>query len=178
MSKEEIISIPVMEIEWSTFVEICEKNNFIDTLIIYSMPEHSKTYSNRDKVGVSDLIQTLYDYSIEENAWRLEKKIIVDIKVENNVVKFLDKQLFGSERIIVVPKTNSIYLFPNEESIKNGGFRANEILQLCNLVSTKMFLMKFVEEPNEDGTNFDVKIEYELVKAKKVEYQLVEDKKM
>ena len=84
------------------------------------------------------------------------------------IIKFLDKQLFGAERVIILPKNNSVYIIPDEESIKNGGFKANEILQFSNLISVKMFLMKFVEEPNEDGTNFDVKIEYELVERKKM----------
>lgn len=168
MSEEETISIPVMEIEYDKFVEICNKNNYIDSLTIYSMPNHSKFYSIREDFSIADLIQTLYDYNYEENSWRLEKKPVVDIKVQDNVIKFLDKQLFGAERVIILPKNNSVYIIPDEESIKNGGFKANEILQFSNLISVKMFLMKFIEEPNEDGTNFDVKIEYELVEGKKL----------
>ena len=97
---DEMIEVPVLELEFENFIEICKKINLVDSITIFSMPNHIKTYSNREEKPVSDLVMELLDYQKEENAWRLKVHKVQELSVIDNAIKFLDKTIFDSNRTI------------------------------------------------------------------------------
>lgn len=160
---DEMIEVPVLELEFENFIEICKKINLVDSITIFSMPNHIKTYSNREEKPVSDLVMELLDYQKEENAWRLKVHKVQELSVIDNAIKFLDKTIFDSNRIIIISKMNSAFIIPGEQSIANGNCQPNEIIKLSNLISSQLFLLQFKDVKNSESNKYDLKIEFNLI---------------
>ena len=160
---DEMTEVPVLELEFENFIEICKKINLVDSITIFSMPNHIKTYSNREEKPVSDLVMELLDYQKEENAWRLKVHKVQELSVIDNAIKFLDKTIFDSNRIIIISKMNSAFIIPGEQSIANGNCQPNEIIKLSNLISSQLFLLQFKDVKNSESNKYDLKIEFNLI---------------
>ena len=162
----ETIDVPVLEVEFDKFIEITQRINLIDSIKLISMPNHIKTYSNRDECHIIDLVNGLLEYQKEENSWRIEEHKVVEYANNENNVQFLDKTIFGAERVIIISKMNSAFIIPDEKSIKEGKCQPNQIIKLTNLISSQLFLMQFNDIKQENGDGFDLRIEYALISKK------------
>lgn len=160
---DEMIEVPVLELEFENFIEICKKINLVDSITIFSMPNHVKAYSNREEKPVSDLVMELLDYQKEENAWRLKVHKVQELSTIDNTIKFLDKTIFDSSRIIIISKMNSAFIIPGEQSIANGNCQPNEIIKLSNLISSQLFLLQFKDVKDRESDKYDLKIEFNLI---------------
>lgn len=160
---QDTIEVPVLEIEFAKFLQICERVNIIDSCLFFSMPNHSRDYANREKINVADLVNTLLDFEKEENSWRVTKKTVVDLTQGEKSIIIGDKTLLDSDRVIIISKMNSAYIIPGEKSIKEGGFLPNEIVKLTNMISSQLFLLRFNDIPDEEKGGFDLKVEYSLI---------------
>lgn len=166
---QETVEVPVLEIQFDKLIQICESINIVDSVTLFSMPNHSKTYADRSQLPVSELISTLLSFEDEENKWRVNHKTVVDLVSRADHIQIGDKKIFDSERVVVISKMNSVYIIPGEQSIKRGGFLPNEVVKLSNLISSQLFLLRFKDIPNEKEGGFDLKVEYSLIDRKKIQ---------
>lgn len=157
------IEVPVLELEFDTLLEMTKRINLVDCITLFSMPNHLKTYGDREKMSIGDLMRELVEYQNKENEWRLEKHIIKDFKIEDNSIKILDKIIFDAQRIIIVSKMNSIFIIPGENSIKNGACLPNQIIKLSNLISSQLFLLRLNDVKDEETGKFNLKADFALI---------------
>ena len=160
---QETIAVPVLEIEFAKLLQICEKINIADSCTFISMPDHVKAYSNRETIHISKLVGMLLEYEEPDNAWRLDKKTVLEMKTEPNGIVLDDRAILDSDRVIVISKINSVYIIPGERSIKEGNCKPNEIIKLTNLLSSQIFLLRFSDIPNEKDGGYDLKVEFNMV---------------
>lgn len=157
------IEVPVLEIEFNDFLKICEKINIVDSGAFISMPNHSKSYSDKENVHIKDIVTELLNYQREENKWRLTPFTLCDVETTSESFKIGNKTLFDSSRIIIISKMNSAFIIPGEKSIAEGGFLPNEILKVSNMISSQLFLLRFTDVKNEEQDGYDLKIQYSLI---------------
>ena len=160
---QEIVAVPVLEIEFAKLLQICEKINIADSCTFISMPNHVKAYSNRETMHISELVKMLLEFEEADNAWRLDRQTVVEMKTSSNSIILSDKVICDSDRVIVISKLNSVYIIPGERSIKEGNCKPNEIIKLTNLLSSQIFLLKFSDIPNENDGGYDLKVEFNMV---------------
>lgn len=166
--EQETITIPVLELEYSKLLELCQRINIIDTLTYISMPNHVDAYASKDKTSIAALVDELVGYeSKEENKWRIERKPAVDIKVSKDSFAFGERVIYDAKRIIVISQMNSVYIIPGERSIKEGRCKPNEIIKFTNLVSSQYFLLKFDDVPKENNDGYDLKVSFMIVESNK-----------
>jgi hypothetical protein len=168
-NEQEVTEVPVLEVEFAKFLQICEKINIVDSCKFFSMPDHSKKYSERATMPVSELMTMLLDFETEENSWRVNQKTVVDLATQGDKIIIGDKTLFDSNRIIIISRLNSAYIVPGERSIKEGGFMPNEIVKLSNFFSSQLFLLRFSDVPDEKSGGFDLKVEYSLIDRTRIQ---------
>lgn len=166
---EDTIEVPVLELEFENLIEICKKINLVDSVTVFSMPNHVKTYSKRDEKPVSDLVMELLDYQKEENEWRLKSYKVQELAVVDNSIKVLDKTISDAARIVVISKMNSVFIIPGEESLKNGNCLPNEIIKLSNLISSQLFLLQFKDVKEEGSNNYDLRVEFNLINRTQIQ---------
>lgn len=166
---EDTIEVPVLELEFENLIEICKKINLVDSVTVFSMPNHVKTYSKRDEKPVSDLVMELLDYQKEENEWRLKSYKVQELAVVDNSIKVLDKTIIDAARIVVISKMNSVFIIPGEESLKNGNCLPNEIIKLSNLISSQLFLLQFKDVKEEGSNNYDLRVEFNLINRTQIQ---------
>lgn len=162
-SETDTIEVPILELDFDKFLEMTKKINIVDCITFFSMPNHVKTYSDREKLTAGDLILELIEYQKEENEWRLTKNPVADFAVDANGVKFLDKNITDAARVIVVSKMNSIFIIPGENSIKSGNCQPNQIIKLSNLISSQLFLLKLNDVKEEASNDYELKVEFALI---------------
>lgn len=167
--KQEVTEVPVLEVEFAKFLQICEKINIVDSCKFFSMPDHSKKYSDRATMPISELMTMLLDFEKEENSWRAVQKTVQDLNAVDGKIIIGDKILFDSNRVIIISRLNSAYIVPGERSIKEGGFMPNEIVKLSNLISSQLFLLRFSDVPDEKNGGFDLKVEYSLIDRTRIQ---------
>lgn len=167
--EQETTEVPVLEVDFTKFLQICEKINIADSCKFFSMPDHAKKYSDRTTMPVGELMTMLLDFENEENNWRVNQKTIVDLIAQGDKLIIGDKTLFDSNRIIIISRLNSVYIVPGERSIKEGGFMPNEIVKLSNLISSQLFLLRFSDVPDEKNGGFDLKVEYSLIDRTRIQ---------
>ena len=160
---QETVAVPVLEIEFAKLLQICEKINIADCCTFISMPDHVKAYSNRETVHISKLVGMLLEYEEPDNAWRLDKKTVLEMKTTPEAIFLDDRVLYDSDRVIVISKLNSVYVIPGERSIKEGACKPNEIIKLTNLLSSQIFLLRFSDIPNDKDGGYDLKVEFSMV---------------
>lgn len=160
---QETVAVPVLEIEFAKLLQICEKINIADSCTFISMPNHVKAYSNRETMHISELVKMLLEFEEPDNAWRLDRQTVVEMKSSSNSIILSDKVICDSDRVIVISKVNSVYIIPGERSIKEGNCKPNEIIKLTNLLSSQIFLLKFSDIPNENDGGYDLKVEFNMV---------------
>lgn len=168
---QETVAVPVLEIEFNKLLQICEKINIIDCCTFISMPEHVKTYIDREKVHISKLVGTLLEYEEPDNSWRLDKKTILESKTNSDSIVLGDRTIYDSDRVIIISKINSVYIIPGERSIKEGACKPNEIIKLSNLLSSQVFLLQFSDIPNDKEGGYDLKVEFTTIQRKKAEIE-------
>ena len=168
-NQEDTIEVPVLELEFENLIEICKKINLVDSITVFSMPNHVKTYSNREEKPVSDLVMELIDYQKEENEWRLKSYKVQELAVADNTIKVLDKTIFDAARIVVISKMNSVFIIPGKESLKNGNCLPNEIIKLSNLISSQLFLLQFKDVKEEGSNNYDLRVEFNLINRTQIQ---------
>lgn len=161
--KIDTIEVPILELDFDKLLEMTKKINLVDCITFFSMPNHVKTYSDREKMAVGDLILELIDYQKEENEWRLTKNPVVEFTADENGIKFLDKNITDASRVIIVSKMNSVFIIPGENSIKTGNCQPNQIIKLSNLISSQLFLLKFNDVKEEGSDDYDLKVEFALI---------------
>jgi hypothetical protein len=172
---QETIAVPVLEIEFAKLLQICEKINIADSCTFISMPDHVKAYSNRETIHISKLVGMLLEYEEPDNAWRLDKKTVLEMKTEPNGIVLDDRAILDSDRVIVISKINSVYIIPGERSIKEGNCKPNEIIKLTNLLSSQIFLLRFSDIPNEKDGGYDLKVEFNMVQKPSVKSEPEQD---
>lgn len=160
---QETVAVPVLEIEFAKLLQICEKINIADCCTFISMPDHVKAYSNRENIHISKLVGMLLEYEEPDNAWRLDKKTVLDLKTTSDSIFLDDRAIYDSDRVIVISRLNSVYVIPGERSIKEGNCKPNEIIKLTNLLSSQIFLLRFSDVPNEKDGGYDLKVEFNMV---------------
>ena len=168
-TNDDSIEVPVLELEYSKVLEIIKRVNIADSITIISMPDHVKNYTDREKKPISVIVDELIDYQREENSWRLKVLKVADITVEDNSIKFSDKTIFDSDRIIIISKMNSLFIIPGEKSIKEGNCQPNEIIKISNLISSQLFLLQFTDVKNEESDTYDLRVQFSLIDRTQVE---------
>lgn len=166
--QDDTMEVPVLELDFNKFLEISQKINLVDSITLFSMPNHLKSYSDRNIVSVGDLIMELIEYQKEENKWRLEEFKVEQFSIENNSIKVINRTISDAYRIIIVSKMNSVFIIPGEESIKKGNCQANQIIKLSNLISSQLFLLVFNDVKSEETGNYDLKAEFALIDRTKI----------
>lgn len=166
---EDTIEVPILELEFENLVEICKKINLVDSVTVFSMPNHVKTYSNHDEKPVSDLVMELIDYQKPENEWRLKTSKVQDLGVNDNSIKVIDKVISDAGRIVVISKMNSVFIIPGEESIKSGNCQPNEIIKLSNMISSRLFLLQFNDVKEEGSDNYNLRVEFNIISGTSAE---------
>lgn len=166
---EESIEVPVLELEFDKFLEICKNINIVDCITVFSMPNHVKSYADREKCTIGDLVMELIDYQKEENEWRLEKHKVEELTIIDNSLRFLDKILFDSPRIVIISKMNSAFIIPGEQSIKEGKCLPNQIIKFSNMISSQLFLLQFKDVKREDESGYDLKVDFNLINRTRVQ---------
>jgi hypothetical protein len=161
-----------LEIEFAKLLQICEKINIADSCTFISMPNHVKAYSNRETMHISELVNMLLEFEEPDNAWRLDKKTVLELKSTENSISFDGRTIYDSDRVIVISKINSVYIIPGETSIKEGSCKPNEIIKLSNLLSSQIFLLRFNDVPNEKNGGFDLKVEFSMVQRQSSKTEL------
>lgn len=164
---EETIEIPILELEFEKFLEICEKVNLVDSILEFSMPNHLNFYSDREKAPIANLIEELLEYQKPENAWRVTEHKVIEFAIKDGAINYLDKIIYDANRIIIVAKLNSAYIIPGEKSIKEGKCQPNQIIKLSNMISTQLFLLQFKDVKEENSDKFDLRVEYGLINRSK-----------
>lgn len=172
---QETVAVPVLEIEFAKLLQICEKINIADSCTFISMPNHVKAYSNRETMHISELVNMLLEFEEPDNAWRLDKQTVVEMKNSPNSIILSDKVICDSDRVIVISKLNSVYIIPGERSIKEGNCKPNEIIKLTNLLSSQIFLLKFSDIPNENDGGYDLKVEFNMVQKPSIKSEPKQD---
>jgi hypothetical protein len=157
------IEVPVLELEFDKFLEICKKVNIVDSITFFSMPNHVKTYSDRGSYSIEKLINELLEYQNEENKWRLKEHKVADFEHQGDSFKIAEHTIFDASRIIIISKLNSAYIIPGERSISEGKCAPNEIIKLSNLISSQLFLLRFHDVMNEEKTGYDLKVDYNVI---------------
>ena len=160
---EETIEVPVLELEFEKFLEICSKVNLVDCILEFSMPNHLNSYSDREKAPIATLIEELLEYQKPENSWRVTELKVVEFAIKEGAITYRDKTIFDANRIIIVSKLNSAYIIPGEKSIKEGKCQPNQIIKLSNMISSQLFLLQFKDVKEENSDKFDLRVEYALI---------------
>lgn len=160
---EETIEVPVLELEFEKFLDICSKVNLIDSILEFSMPNHLSAYADREKSPIANLVQELLEYQRPENSWRVNEHKVVEFTIKDGAIYYQDKIIYDASRIIIVSKLNSAYIIPGEKSIKEGKCQPNQIIRLSNMISSQLFLLQFKDVKEEDSDKFDLRVEYALI---------------
>lgn len=163
------VEVPILEVDFENYLKICEKINIVDSLTVYSMPDHVKKYSSHEEYPIADLMNLLIEYQKPENEWRRTESKVQEVVNDGNSIKIGDKTIFDAERIIIISKMNSAYIIPGERTLKEGNFHPNEIIKMTNMISSQLFLLNFKDEPKEDGTSYNLKVEYSIITKTKNE---------
>ena len=166
---EETVEVPVLELEFENFLEICKKINLVDSVTVFSMPNHVKTYTDREKKPVSDLVMELIDYQKPENEWRLKVHKVQELAVDNDSIKILDKTISDAARIVIISKMNSAFIIPGDKSIKSGNCQPNEIIKFSNMISSRLFLLQFNDVKEEGSNNYNLRVEFNLINRTSIE---------
>lgn len=161
--------VPVLEIEFSNFVKMCERVNIVDSGSYNSMPNHVKVYGDPQKTSIKDLIEELISHQEEENKWRQKDFKLLQIEVTEDSVKLGEKTIYDSPRVIIISRMNSVFIIPGEKSIAEGNCSPNEIIRLTNLISSQLFLLRFSDVKSENDEGYDLKCDYYLIDRTKVE---------
>jgi hypothetical protein len=172
---QETVPVPVLEIEFNKLLQICEKINIADSCTYISMPNHVKTYSERNTTHISELVNMLLDFEDPENSWRLDKKTVQEMRTTEDSIILGDRVIYDSDRVIVISTINSVYIIPGERSIKEGKCKPNEIIKLSNLLSSQIFLLRFKDIPNETDGGYDLKVEFSIVQKPNSKTELMQD---
>ena len=90
---EETVEVPILEVDFTNFITICEKINLVDSVAIISMPNHVNEYASHEKTSVSDLMNILIEYQKEENKWRLKENKVVELAVGSDFIKVGEKTI-------------------------------------------------------------------------------------
>lgn len=160
---EDTIEVPILEVNFENFLKICEKINIVDNLTTYSMPNHVKEYATPEKFPIAELMNLLIEYQKPENEWRRKENKVVDLQNNGEYIQVGEKTIFDAERVIIVSKMNSAFVIPGEKSIKDGKFLPNEIIKMTNLISSQLFLLNFIDEPSDNNTSYNLKVEYSII---------------
>lgn len=160
---EDTIEVPILEVNFENFLKICEKINIVDNVTAYSMPNHVKEYATSEKFPIAELMNLLIEYQKPENEWRRKENKVVDLQNNGEYIQVGEKTIFDAERIIIVSKMNSAFVIPGEKSIKDGKFLPNEIIKMTNLISSQLFLLNFIDEPSDNNTSYNLKVEYSII---------------
>lgn len=160
---EETIEVPVLELEFEKFLEICSKINLVDSILEFSMPNHLSSYADRDKSPIANLVEELLEYQKPENSWRVTEHKVVEFAIKEGAITYLDKTIFDASRIIIISKLNSAYIIPGERSISEGKCQPNQIIKLSNMISSQLFLLQFKDVKEENSDKFDLRVEYALI---------------
>ena len=163
---EDTIEVPILEVNFENFLRICEKINIVDSITLYSMPNHVKEYATSEKFPIADLMNLLIEYQKPENEWRRKEDKVVDLQNNGEYIQIGEKTIFDAERIIIISKMNSAFIIPGEKTLKEGKFLPNEIIKMTNLISSQLFLLNFVDEPAEDNSSYNLKVEYSIINKK------------
>lgn len=160
---EDSVEVPVLELEFDKFLELCQKVNLIDSALVFSMPNHVNSYSNRDNTSVGDLVTELLEYQKPENSWRVNEYKVAEFKIEDDAIHMIDRVIYDASRIIIVSQLNSAYIVPGEQSLLKGNCAPNQIIKLSNLISSQLFLLQFKDVKDEETNKFNLRVEYALI---------------
>lgn len=149
-NEDEIIPVPVMETDFNELFKIIKLVNVVDSINLVSLPNHVSYYCNENTSLETTIKEILSYYNSENDFWRIKESKIQPVGIEDDTIRFADKVLYDASKVIIISKLNSIFIFPGERSIKDGGCSANEVIRLINLIATKSFLMQFndIEDEN------------------------------
>ena len=157
---DETVAVPVMETDFNELIKIIKLVNIADSVHLISLPKHV-SYYNSEKISLETGVKEILGYYNDETEfWRIKEKKIEPLGLENDGVKIFDKTIFDANKIIIISKLNSVFIFPGERSIKEGNCLPNEVIRLINLVATKSFLMQFSDEEDEETKKNKLHVEF------------------
>lgn len=162
--KPEEVAIPVMETDFEELAKIINLVNVADSINIISLPRHVSTYTNEEKNSLEEVIKEILSYYNDQNEhWRIKELKIQPVGLDNDTVRIADKVIYDTNKVIVISKLNSVFIFPGERSIKEGNCSPNEVIRLINLIATKSFLMQFNDVEDEETKQHKLHVNFALI---------------
>lgn len=153
-------SIYVQQIDWDMFLSLVKKVTNVNRLYSYNMPNKASKYVD-DIVG---LIKTLDDFISGEDNWRVTHECNVKFFIDGDKVRVGDWEIANSLLTLCIPKLNSFFIIPNDDSSFKGGKNPSQILQLCNCYSIMPMLLTMKEVQDEEKENVtNVALSYEMI---------------
>lgn len=157
---EEKQKIYLQSINYETLLKIVKDVNIVDTMYIYSMPNHIKTYAK----DVEKTTQTIFSFfENEDERWRATNMKRVDFAVNEDTLCFGGMRIVDVDLCICMPITNSIIVIPGPETIKLG-WDVTKIIQFSNMISLTPMLLRLTDmEDEENPPKHKVAVTYEVI---------------
>ena len=160
IQNKEGIEVSALQITFENLKKICAKATYADECSLVAMPFQTSIYADTTQYTTGSVLNLIIEYENEDNPWRITKKVVQQIKSDENSIIIGDIKIVDAEKIIVVSKLNSIFILPGSETIKNKFVNPNEIIHLTNLISTAAFLIKFEDVADKESNDINLKINY------------------
>ena len=158
--ENDVKKIYLQSINYETLLKIVQDVNVVETIYLYSMPNHIKTYAK----NVENTVQTIFSFfENEDDRWRATNMKHVDFSVNSESINFGGLKIVDIDLCICMPITNSIIIIPGQESIKLG-WDVTKVIQLSNMISLTPMLLRLTDmEDEENPPNHKISVSYEVI---------------
>lgn len=163
-SQDDIKRFYIQSINFETFLKIVAEVNMVDSVYLYNMPNHIKSYSK----NVDETTKALFSiFENEDEKWRVKAAKQVQMDVGENGITFSNYNIVDSDLCLCMPIINSIVLIPGPKSIENG-WDVTKIVQFTNMVSMTPMLLRLTDvEDSENPSNHKISVSYEVIEGRK-----------
>ena len=158
----------VQQVEWNNFTPLIERVTNVNRLYMYNMPNKAEKYAD----NVVDLIKTLDEYLTGDEEWRVSNESNVPFKYdrEQNAIGVGNWVLKSPRLILCIPKLNSFFIIPGEESTYKGSPSPTHVIQLSNCISVMPMLLTMREIPDKEKEGvINIGMAYEMIQFSKDE---------
>lgn len=145
-TEEDVHQMYVQQVDWKTFTPLIEKVTNVNRVYMYNMPNKAESYTNE----IVDLIKTLDGYLSSDEEWRVTNESNVPFKYDKqeNKIYVGNWVLTEANLILCIPKLNSFFIIPSNESTYKGSYAPTTIIQLSNCISVMPMLLCMREIPD------------------------------
>ena len=162
-SQEEIKKFYIQSVNFETFMRIVAEVNMADSIYLYNMPNHIKTYAK----DVNETTKAIFNiFENEDEKWRAKAAKNVQIQISESGISFSNMNIVDCEMCLCMPIINSIILIPGPKSIEMG-WDVTKIVQFSNLISMTPMLLRLTDvEDENNSSNHKISVSYEVIEKK------------